>query len=166
MLPIAAPAGAQAGARSVSGPSKIAAAVGKGLAAGVAGTAAMTVSSTLEMKLRDRESSSAPADAAAKALGIEGFADDAAKARFGTIVHWGYGTGWGVPRALMRVAGLSSAGATAGHFAAVWGGEAAMLPKLDVAPPFWTWGAKEVAIDVWHHLVYVTATAVAYELLD
>jgi hypothetical protein len=150
----------------VTGLSQVASAVGKGLAAGLAGTAAMTVSSTLEMKLRGRESSSAPADATAKVLGIEGFADDAAKARFGTLVHWCYGTGWGVPRALMRVGGLSPAGATAGHFAAVWGSEAAMLPALDIAPPFWTWGVKEVAVDVLHHLVYVTATAVAYELLD
>ena len=38
-----------------------AAAVGKGLAAGAAGTVAMT--STLEAKLRERGSSSAPADA-------------------------------------------------------------------------------------------------------
>ena len=40
-----------------------AAAVGKGLFAGAAGTVAMTISSTLEAKLRDRGSSSAPADA-------------------------------------------------------------------------------------------------------
>ena len=40
-----------------------AATVGKGLAAGAAGTVAMTISSTLEAKLRERGSSSAPADA-------------------------------------------------------------------------------------------------------
>jgi hypothetical protein len=28
------------------------------------------------------------------------------------------------------------------------------------------WGGKEVAIDAWHHAVYVLATAVAYELVD
>jgi hypothetical protein len=162
----AAAGGARAGERGVSGASQVAAAVGRGLAAGLGGTAAMTVSSTLEMRLRGRGSSSAPADAAAKVLGIEGFADDAAKARFGTIVHWGYGTGWGVARALLRLAGLPPATATAGHFAAVWGSEAAMLPALDVAPPFWSWGATEVAIDVWHHVVYVTAAGAAYELLD
>jgi hypothetical protein len=41
-----------------------------------------------------------------------------------------------------------------------------MLPALDVAPPFWTWGAKEVGIDAFHHLVYATATSVAYSVLD
>jgi hypothetical protein len=43
-----------------------ASAVGKGLFAGAAGTVAMTASSTLEAKLRERGSSSAPADAAGK----------------------------------------------------------------------------------------------------
>jgi hypothetical protein len=150
----------------VSSLSRLAEAIGKGLVAGFAGTAAMTVSSTLEMKLRGRAASTAPADATAKVLGIESFADDAAKARFSTLVHWGYGTGWGVVRALLRLAGLPPAKATAAHLAAVWGNEAVMLPALEVAPPFWTWGTKEVAIDVWHHVVYATATGIAYELLD
>ncbi len=141
-------------------------AIGKGLVAGIAGTAAMTISSTLEMKLRDRAASTAPADATTKVLGIEGFADEAAKARFSNLVHWGYGTGWGVVRALLGLAGLSPAKATAVHLAAIWGNEAVMLPTLDVAPPFWTWGAEEVAIDVWHHVVYAAATGIAYELLD
>ena len=38
-----------------------------------------------------------------------------------------------------------------------------MLPALGAAPPFWTWGAKEVGIDAFHHLVYAGA---AYALLD
>ncbi len=42
----------------------VAGAVGRGLFAGAVGTAAMTVSSTLEMKLRGREESSATTDMA------------------------------------------------------------------------------------------------------
>ena len=41
-----------------------------------------------------------------------------------------------------------------------------MLPALAVAPPFWRWGAKEVAIDAFHHLVYAGTTGVAYAALD
>lgn len=144
---------------------KLATAIGRGLLSGLAGTAAMTVSSTLEMRLRGRAASTAPADATAKVLGIEGFVHDAAKNRFSTLVHWGYGTGWGVVHGLLDVTGLPPAKATAAHLAAIWGSEAAMLPTLDVAPPFWTWGATEVAIDVWHHVVYATATGIAYEAL-
>jgi hypothetical protein len=51
------------------------------------------------------------------------------------------------------------------HFAAMWGGALVMLPALQVAPPVTRWGRTEVAIDVFHHLVYETATGLTYELL-
>jgi hypothetical protein len=146
--------------------SKVAHGIGTGLVAGLVGTAAMTVSSTIEMKVRGREASSAPAMAAEKVLGIEKFKSDAEERRFATLVHWGYGTGWGAVRGLLRIAGLSPTVATGGHLAAVWGSEQVTLPALAVAPPVTMWGGKEVAIDAWHHAVYVVATAVAYELVD
>jgi hypothetical protein len=143
----------------------LAAAIGRGLVAGAVGTAAMTVSSTIEQKLRERDGSTAPADAAMKVLGIEGFCDDAAKSRFSNVVHWAYGTGWGVPRGLFDAAGLDTAAATAAHGGALWGSEQVMLPALGVAPPLWEWGAVEVAIDALHHAVYTTAASLAYEAL-
>jgi hypothetical protein len=36
------------------------------------------------------------------------------------------------------------------------------VPALEIAPPSIFWGAKEVAIDAFHHAVYATATGVAY----
>jgi hypothetical protein len=69
----------------------VAGAVGRGLFSGAVGTAAMTVSTTLEMPRRGREGSSAPADAAAKVLRVE-LTGDAEKTRFATVVHWAYGT--------------------------------------------------------------------------
>jgi hypothetical protein len=143
----------------------VAAHVGKGLFAGVAGTAAMTVSSTLEMKIRGRQGSSAPAQAAAKVLGVEP-TGEMEQARFSNLVHWGYGTSWGAVRGLIGAAGLEGKEATATHLLAVWGSEQIMLPALGVAPPFWQWGAKEVAIDAFHHLVYAGATSIAYAALD
>src|SRR3712207_9240685 len=83
----------------------VAAAVGKGLFAGAAGTAAMTLSSTIEMKLRGRPASSAPADAAAQVLGVEPKGEKE-ETRFSTVVHWGYGTSWGAARGLIGAAGL------------------------------------------------------------
>ncbi len=143
----------------------VAADVGKGLFAGLFGTVAMTVSSTAEMKIRGRPASNAPAVAAGKVLGVEP-KDEEGEARFSTLVHWGYGTGWGAVRGLVGTAGLEGPAAAAAYFGAVWGAEQVMLPALDVAPPFWTWGAKEVGIDAFHHLVYATATSVAYSVLD
>lgn len=139
----------------------IAAAIGKGLAAGAVGTAAMTISSTLEAKLRERESSSAPADAAAKVLGVEPKGEEQ-QARFSTLVHWGYGTGWGAVRGLLAVLGFRGRAAGVAHFGAVWGSELVMLPQLGVAPPLSEWGAEELGVDAFHHLVYATATALAY----
>jgi hypothetical protein len=146
--------------------STLADSIGKGIVAGLAGTAAMTVSSTLEQKLRGRAPSTAPARATAKVLGIEKFSSDAAYGRFSNISHWGYGTGWGIPRGLLRAAGLSPAAATAAHGAALWGNEQVMLPALDVAPPIFVWSRREIAIDALHHAVYTLATGIAYELLD
>ena len=144
---------------------QLATTLGRGLVAGVVGTAAMTVSSTVEAKLRHRPFSTAPADAAAKVLGIKEFADDAAHSRFSNLVHWGYGTGWGVPRALLGMNGRGAARATAVHLAALWGSEQVMLPALSVAPPITFWGRAEIAIDGFHHAVYALSTAAAYEVL-
>ncbi len=140
--------------------------IGKGLIAGLAGTAAMTVSSTLEAKIRGRQPSQAPAKAAEKVLGIGCFENPAAENRFSNLVHWGYGTGWGAVRGLLDAIGLPPKAATAAHGAAVWGQAVVMLPTLDVAPPITLWGKEEIAIDVLHHAVYATATGIAYELLD
>jgi hypothetical protein len=143
----------------------IAAAFGKGIFAGVAGTAVMTISSTIEMKLRGRPASSAPAQAAAKVLGVQPI-DAESEARFSNLVHWGYGSAWGGARGLLGAAGLSGPAATAAHFGAVWGSEQVMLPALRVAPPLTEWGLNEVAIDALHHLVYAGGTGIAYSLLD
>jgi hypothetical protein len=143
----------------------VASSVGKGLVAGFIGTAAMTASSTVEARLRGRAPSNAPARATAKVLGIKEFEDDVAEARFNDLSHWGYGTSWGVLRGLLDAFGLSPRAATAAHGAAIYGAAQVTLPALEVAPPSVFWGKEEVAIDAFHHLVYATATGVAYELL-
>ena len=143
----------------------VAGAVGRGLLAGVAGTALMTVASTIEMKVQGREASTAPADAAAKVLGVEPTGDDE-KARFANVVHWAYGTSWGALRGVLGAVGLRGSAAAGAHFAAVWGSGLVMLPALGVAPPLKEWGAKALATDAFHHLVYAAATSVAFAALD
>ncbi len=150
-----------------SGPTRRAASVlVRGVAVGLAGTTAMTVSSTLEARLRGREASTAPARAAQKVLGIEEFRSEETQERFSTFVHWAYGTAWGLARSLLGAVGLRPAVAAPAHFAAMWGGALVMLPALDVTPPPTQWGKEEVAIDLFHHLVYAGSTSLAYGLLD
>ncbi len=143
----------------------VAGTVGKGLAAGLVGTAAMTVSSTLEARLRRRSPSDAPVRAATKVLGVKPIGEAEAQ-RLSNLVHWAYGTGWGAVRGLLAGVGLGPVAATSGHLGSVWGSELVMLPALGVAPPVREWGAAELAIDGFHHLVYAGATGLAYLLLD
>jgi hypothetical protein len=140
--------------------------VGKGLAAGLVGTAAMTVSSTVEARLRGRAASSAPARATAKLLGIKQFEDDVAAARFNDLSHWGYGTSWGVLRGLLGATGMPARTATALHGAAIYGSAQVTLPALEIVPPVVFWSKEEIAIDAFHHVVYATATGLAYELIS
>ena len=92
------------------------------------------------------------------------FESDAAYNRFTNLSHWGYGTGWGVVRGLLRARGVPPVAATAAHGAAVWGTRrsrsrrSTSRRRLAVA-------AREVAIDLFHHAVYAVATGVAYELI-
>ena len=150
----------------MSAPDTLATAVGRGLLAGFAGTAAMTASSTLEARLRGRAPSSAPARATAKVLGIGAFDSPLAQARFNDLSHWGYGTGWGVVRGLLAAAGLSPKAATLAHGAAVYGAAQVTLPALEVAPPSIFWAKEEIAIDAFHHAVYAAATGLAYAVVE
>ena len=150
----------------MKGLSKLSTAIGDGLVAGFVGTAAMTVSSTLEARLRGRAASSAPARATAKALGIADFEDDVARARFNDLSHWGYGTGWGVLRGLLGATGMSPRAATIAHGAAIYGAAQVTLPALDIAPPAVFWPKAEIAIDALHHAVYAAATGLAYRLIE
>src|SRR5919108_3488324 len=144
----------------------LASSIGKGLLAGLAGTAAMTVSSTIEARLRHRQPSSAPALATAKVLGIKEFESDLARARFNDLSHWGYGTSWGVLRGLLAATGMKPKAATALHGAAVYGAAQVTLPALEIAPPAIFWPKQEIAIDAWHHAAYAVATGAAYALID
>jgi hypothetical protein len=89
-------------------PGQVAAVAG----AGLAGTAAMRVSSTIEMKIRGRAVSSGPADAVSKVLGVRPEGEKESK-RFGSLMHWAYGTGWGAARGILAALGLPAPAATA-----------------------------------------------------
>lgn len=132
-------------------------AVGRGLVAGFIGTAAMTLSSMVEMKLRGRTASKTPAQAICKTLGLETTSDEAQQ-RLNNLVHWGYGTTFGAARGLMGAAGLSGLPATLVFFGLVWGAEQMMLPKAEVAPPLTEQPPEEIGVDAWHHFVYAQVT--------
>jgi len=143
----------------------IAGSVGRGLAAGLVGTGVMTLVQMLEMKLKDREGSSAPADAVERVLDIEPRTDEA-EDRLTQLSHFAYGTAWGGVRGLLGGMGVPGAVATPLHLGMVWGAAATMLPRLGIAPPVKEWGAEGIANDAMHHAVYAMATGVAYGWLE
>jgi uncharacterized membrane protein YagU involved in acid resistance len=133
------------------------------------GTAAMTVSSTVEMDARGRDPSTAPGRAANKLLGLVGVPELKGPPLhvLSNLTHWLYGTAWGVVFwLLVEGAGLSLAVAGLLFLLIVWGTEQVELPLLGIAPPSWKWGATEVLIDLWHHLVYAAATVGTWVLID
>jgi len=67
---------------------------------------------------------------------------------------------------LLHAAGVDGGAAVAAHFAAVWGSSQVMLPALGVAPQPWKSAPQEIAIDAFHHAVYVVATGLAYTALE
>jgi hypothetical protein len=137
---------------------------GLGVLAGLVGTAAMTASTKIEMRVRGRPASTTPAKAAGKVLGVKPEGEKQEK-RLNNITHFGYGTSWGAVRGLYGWLGLPAPAASAAHLATVWGAEQVVFPALKLGPPIPKEGAKETAIDLMHHLVYESATSATYELL-
>lgn len=139
-------------------------AIGIGVMAGIVGTAAITISQAIEMKIDKREPSSAPADAVSKVLDLEP-TDEEKKAKVSQEIHWTYGTSWGIARGLISLIGLKGWKATLVHFGAIWGTEMVMLPSLDLAPPATEEDAKTLSIDALHHAVYAVAAGLAFDAI-
>lgn len=163
-------------------------AIGKGLIAGFAGTIAITISQMIEMKITGRSMSSAPVAVGGKALGVEpkGKAKlikektsdnmkeaseetqhevETNKEKFSQFVHFGYGTGWGVLRGTLDIAGLHGPVADIAFFGANWGTAQLMLPAAAGSKPINKWPAKQILIDVMHHVVYASVTGFVYEAM-
>lgn len=140
------------------------AAIGKGLIAGLAGTVAITISQMIEMSITNRKPSDAPAKAVKKTLHIKPLKEY--KEEFSNEVHWVYGTSWGVMRGLLSIAGIRGFAATTLHMASIWGTAVTIQPKLDIAPPLSEWESKDIAIDLFHHAVYVIVAGLVYDAID
>ncbi len=138
--------------------------LGRGLLAGFAGTAALTVAQLIEMKISGRPPSMVPAQAVEKTLGIKP-KDQPSAQRMSNAVHWVYGTTWGAVRGVLSTAGLRGLGATGAHFAAVWGTELLMLPALKLSPPAYAWSRSTLAKDGLFHAIYAGAAGAVFALL-
>jgi hypothetical protein len=143
---------------------RIAAVLGKGAVAGAVGTAAITVSQAIEARIRGREPSTAAAESVENVLGIEPEGEREER-RLNTVAHFGYGTAWGVPRGILAALGLGAVPATVLHFLGVQTAAMIVVPKTTDAPPPTEWGAKEIAVETFHHVVYAVVAGATYTAL-
>jgi len=140
-------------------------AIGKGLLAGLAATAAITISQMIEMQITKREPSDAQVKVASQTVGVKPATKDQ-KEQLSQELHWAYGTTWGVARGIIGLTGLKGWKATAVHFAAIWGSSMIMLPMFNAAPPVYEEDPKAIAIDGFHHAVYAITAGLTYDALD
>jgi hypothetical protein len=147
--------------------------IGKGVAAGLAGTTVMTAYQLAVAKLRGQPlSPPVPhrwADAPPPAQVAKKAADAVGQGRRLTredvplltnVVHWLYGAGWGAAYALLG----RPPGAAFG--AGVWGAAYAELVPLGIYEPPWKYPAKELALDLSYHVVYGVTVGQAFAALD
>lgn len=127
--------------------------LGAGLVAGVAGTAAITASATIEMRMRGRPPSRAPLEVAERLLNVRAEGDGA---RLAAIAHGTTGVGLGA------LCGLSGATSPRSLFAASMLPELVLVPALTEVEAPWRWSTRELAISAGHHVAYALAAAAAF----
>ncbi|HJP62497.1 MAG TPA: hypothetical protein VJ844_03605 [Mucilaginibacter sp.] len=140
-------------------------AIGKGILAGLAGTAVITLSQMIEMRLTKREPSEAPVKVAEQVTDVKP-ANKEVKEKVSQEIHWAYGTSWGIVRGLIGLTGVRGVPAIAAHFAAIWGTALVMLPSFKAGPKITEEEPKAIAIDAMHHMVYAIAAGFTYDALD
>ena len=159
-------------------------AVGRGLAAGLIGTACMTAWQEVAARLKRRHAKAgaggdepadpwehAPAPAQLLKRSVEGVAQvEVGPERiplFTNVMHWGYGIGLGAVYGLVHETFHPKPTLHGPAFGlSVWAQSYATLVPLGLYEPPWHYPAKTIAKDISYHLVYGAGTAAGYELVS
>jgi len=131
------------------------------LAAGGAGTAAITLSTHAEMRARGRGPSEAPIEA------LEALAGRRLPARrlLGRLAHLASGLALAAPRVALERRGWREPAATLAFLPVALAPDVVAVPALGVAEPPWRWGRTELAISLAHHLAYAAGAGAALAAL-
>lgn len=139
-----------------------AAMIGRGILAGVAGTAVMTAFQKLiEMPLTGREDSYAPADFTQRVLPVRS-ASAQARNRVNYVTHFSLGGMWGTAYGMAASAGLRSQKAVHTVFAAVYTGDVLLNTALGLYKPM-QWSVQDWAIDIVDKYVQAQATGAVFD---
>lgn len=133
------------------------------LAAGAGGTAAITASSTAEMRLRRRPPSTAPIDTIERLLGRR--LPDPVRGAAGTAGHLLSGLALGLPRAALARRDVREPAATALFLPVALLPDVVVVPAVGATDPPWRWGRVELAISVAHHAAYAFGASAGVALV-
>lgn len=144
----------------------------RGALVGAAGTAVMTAVQRAVQGPPGGEAPSwrdapAPAQVAGRALGAVGARPPARWIPPLTqVMHWGYGTTWGLAYALARGRTPRRVLVEGPAFGLlVWAASYAELVPLGIYRPPWTYGLRTIAEDVGYHVAFGVGTVAAADVL-
>lgn len=129
------------------------------LAAGAAGTAAMTLSQALEQRLLSKRRPKTAASVVENVTGLEAETEDG-RAETSSTLHWLYGTGLGA--ALMPLESVSEPYRSLTFLGGVYGAGLAWESIADRQDAPSKRGASDFGADFVHHLVYAGTATLAY----
>ncbi|MDQ4010103.1 MAG: hypothetical protein M3228_05255 [Actinomycetota bacterium] len=135
-------------------------AIVKGVLAGLAGTAVMTVAQRLEISVTGRRPSTVPGQVAAQLLG---HSEPDIAARLNVPTHWAHGAAMGPLRGALAAMGLRGVTGSAVFFAMMWASDAMLYRALGIADRPWHWSRTELATDIGHKALYALVTGIAYD---
>ena len=139
--------------------------IGRGVVAGVAGTAVMTLFQKLvEMPITGRGESFAPANFVAKILPIEP-QNEQERQRLNWVTHFALGAMWGGAFGIAGRAGLHGQKAVAAVFATVYTGDVLLNTALGLYEPS-SWSRQDLIIDIVDKLVQAEATGVIFDRIS
>jgi hypothetical protein len=133
--------------------------LGIALAAGFAGTAAMTLSQALEQRLRGSRRPRTAASVAENATGMEAETQEG-RDTMSSSLHWLYGTGLGA--ALVPLEGVSEPYRSLSFLGGVYGAGLAWESIADKPDAPSRRDATSMGTDFMHHLVYAGTATLAY----
>ena len=144
---------------------EVARAAGRGVAAGLAGVAAMTVAEKIEQRFTKRPNSYVPAHTLAALLGLPRPGADSWPRNM--AMHWANGVVLGAVRGVMAAGNLRGPWASLMHTNLRLSWDQTLENLTGVGAPPWTWPRDELVVDVVHKAVFSLATgAVADALVE
>jgi len=136
--------------------------VGRGVLAGIGGTAVMTAFQELvEMPLSRRGDSYAPADFAETVTPVHA-RSAAGRRRLNWVTHVALGGMWGAAYGIAAARGLRGQKAVHAVFAVVYAGDVALNTALGLYRPL-QWSAKDVVVDVVSKYVQAQGTGAVFD---